>query len=143
MYPRAKALGIIEHNHCILVEEYKGKHESGEGYYYRPLGGSIELGEYATQTVIREFEEELGVSVEIVVYLGCLENIFQIENTIGHELVQLYSVCFSNKSLYRKGRFTITEGQNISYGVWVPIETFLQGEKTLYPNGLTELLSKK
>ncbi|MGF9963499.1 NUDIX hydrolase [Bacillus rhizoplanae] len=143
MYPRAKALGIIEYNNCILVEEYKGKHETGEGYYYRPLGGTIELGEYAKQTVIREFAEELGVTVEISTYLGCLENIFQIDNTIGHELIQLYSVCFSNKSLYKKDRFTITEGQNTSYGVWVPIETFLQGEKALYPNGLTELLSKK
>ena len=143
MHPRAKALGIIEYNNCILVEEYKGKHETGEGYYYRPLGGTIELGEHSTETIIREFQEELGVAVEIVAYLGCLENIFQIENTIGHELIQLYSVCFSNKALYKKDRFTITEGQNISYGVWVPIETFLQVEKTLYPNGLTELLSKK
>ncbi|ENQ3079189.1 NUDIX hydrolase [Bacillus sp. WLY-B-L8] len=143
MYPRAKALGIIKHNDCILVEEYNGEHETGEGYYYRPLGGTIELGEYGAQTVIREFEEELGVTVKIDTYLGCLENIFQTGNTIGHELVQLYSAHFSNKELYKQNRFTITEGDNISYGVWVPTETFLQGEKTLYPNGLTELLSKK
>ena len=143
MYPRAKALGIIEHNSCILVEEYNGKHESSEGCYYRPLGGTIELGEYGAQTVIREFEEELGVTIETGTYLGCLENIFQIGNTIGHELVQLYSVSFSNKELYKQNRFTITERDNISYAVWIPIEMFLHREKTLYPNGLTELLSKK
>ncbi|MGG2018143.1 NUDIX hydrolase [Bacillus sp. S10(2024)] len=143
MYPRAKALGIIEHNDCILVEEYNEKHESGEGRYYRPLGGTIELGEYAAQTVMREFKEELGVTVEIGTYLGCLENIFQIGNTIGHEIVQLYSICFSNKELYKRNKITIAEGDTISYAVWIPIEMFLQKEKTLYPNGLTELLSKR
>ncbi len=106
MYPRAKALGIITYNDCILVEEYNEKHESGEGCYYRPLGGTIEFGEYAAQTVIREFEEELGVTVEIITYVGCLENIFQIDNTIGHEIVQLYSVCFSNKELYKQKEIT-------------------------------------
>ncbi|ENQ3105573.1 NUDIX domain-containing protein [Bacillus cereus] len=143
MYPRAKALGIIEYNDCILVEEYNRKHEGGEGCYYRPLGGTIELGEYAAQTVIREFAEELGVIVEIGTYLGCLENIFQIDNTTGHEIVQLYFASFSNKELYKKNEFTITEGDHISYAVWIPIEMFLKKEKTLYPNGLTELLSKK
>lgn len=41
MYPRAKAFGIAIHHGRLLVQEY----HTGDETYYRPLGGSIELGE--------------------------------------------------------------------------------------------------
>lgn len=41
MYPRAKAFGLAVHQDRLLVQEY---YTEGE-IYYRPLGGSIELGE--------------------------------------------------------------------------------------------------
>lgn len=46
MLPRANALGVILHNDKILVEERHGQHSKGTGYYYRPIGGTIELGEH-------------------------------------------------------------------------------------------------
>lgn len=54
MYPQVKAFGIAIHHDRLLVQEY---HTSDETYY-RPLGGSIELGEKSAHTVIREFKEE-------------------------------------------------------------------------------------
>ncbi|EJQ57892.1 hypothetical protein IEU_04426 [Bacillus mycoides] len=51
MYPRAKAFGIAIHHGRLLVQEY----HTGDETYYRPLGGSIELGEKSAHTVIREF----------------------------------------------------------------------------------------
>ncbi len=41
MYPRAKAFGLALHHERLLVQEYHTDDET----YYRPLGGSIELGE--------------------------------------------------------------------------------------------------
>jgi hypothetical protein len=45
MYPRANTLGIIVKDNYLLLEELKGKHSKGIGFYYRPIGGTIELGE--------------------------------------------------------------------------------------------------
>ncbi|MBL2388312.1 DNA mismatch repair protein MutT, partial [Klebsiella pneumoniae] len=60
MYPRAKAFGLALHHERLLVQEYHTDDET----YYRPLGGSIELGEKSAHTVIREFQEELHTEVE-------------------------------------------------------------------------------
>lgn len=76
MYPRAKTLGILLYNNQILVEEFQGKHSTGEGTYYRPIGGSIEYGEKSADALVREYEEELNVDIIIQQYIGCLENIF-------------------------------------------------------------------
>ncbi|WP_167355884.1 NUDIX domain-containing protein [Paenibacillus oryzisoli] len=32
----------------------------GTGFNYRPVGGTIELGEHSQEALIREFQEELG-----------------------------------------------------------------------------------
>lgn len=60
MYPRANALGIITRNKYVLVEEQSGTHSRGVGTYYRPIGGTIELGEFSQDTIVREFYEEKG-----------------------------------------------------------------------------------
>jgi NADH pyrophosphatase NudC (nudix superfamily) len=44
--------------------------------FYRPLGGTIEFSEPATDTVRREFEEKIQSDLDEVRYLGTLENIF-------------------------------------------------------------------
>ncbi|MDM5156807.1 NUDIX hydrolase [Bacillus sp. DX1.1] len=139
MYPRAKAFGIILHNERILVQKYLMESET----YYRPLGGSIELGEKSTETVIREFKEELSTQVEVINYLGCLENIFYVNEEIGHEIIQLYSLRFIDASLYEIEMIPILKEEPHVYAKWIPITVFLNQEKTLYPNGLAEFLTTK
>ncbi|KEK21845.1 NUDIX hydrolase [Bacillus gaemokensis] len=139
MYPRAKAFGIALHNEHILVQEYRTESE----IYYRPLGGSIELGEKSTETVIREYKEELNAQVEITAYLGCLENIFYIDEEIGHEIIQLYSLRFIDTLLYEIEIIPIIDGEPDAYAKWIPIAAFLNQEKVLYPNGLTGFLATK
>lgn len=139
MYPRAKAFGIAIHHGRLLVQEY----HTGDETYYRPLGGSIELGEKSAHTVIREFQEELHTEVEITNYLGCLENIFHLDGEIGHEIIQLYSLRLLDMSLYEMEKMNIQDEQTVSYAKWIPITAFIQKKKVLYPDGILNYIQKK
>lgn len=139
MYPRAKAFGIAIHHGRLLVQEY----HTGDETYYRPLGGSIELGEKSAHTVIREFQEELHTEVEITNYLGCLENIFHLDGEIGHEIIQLYSLRLLDMSLYEMEKMNIQDEQTVSYAKWIPITAFIQKEKVLYPDGILNYIQRK
>ncbi|MFX3631468.1 MAG: NUDIX domain-containing protein [Candidatus Pristimantibacillus sp.] len=104
MHPRSNVLGILIHNQQILVEEQSGKHSKVSGFYYRPIDGTIELGEHSQEALIREFHEELGVEIIINYPIKCIENIYKIDENIGHELTQLYLVDFSDRKLYEVER---------------------------------------
>ncbi|MGO4495009.1 NUDIX hydrolase [Paenibacillus sp. 2RAB27] len=140
MHPRANTLGLLIKDNYILLEEKEGRHSKGIGFYYRPIGGTIELGERSDEALLREFNEEMGVEVIIVRYITCLENIFRIDDHIGHEITQIYVVDFKDKSLYEKEHFTVVEGDKVTYAKWVSKEELVSGDKILYPNGLTDLL---
>ncbi|WP_411500977.1 NUDIX hydrolase [Bacillus thuringiensis] len=139
MYPRAKAFGLAIHHDHLLVQEY---HTSDETHY-RPLGGSIELGEKSAHTVIREFQEELHTEVEITNYLGCLENIFHLNGEIAHEIIQLYSLRLLDTSLYKMEKVKIQDEQTVSYAKWIPLTAFIQEKKVLYPDGILTYIKKK
>jgi len=139
MYPRAKAFGIAIHHGRLLVQEY----HTGDETYYRPLGGSIEIGEKSAHTVIREFKEELHTEVEITNYLGCLENIFHLYGEIGHEIIQLYSLHLLDMSLYEMEILNIQDEQTASYAKWIPMTAFIQKEKALYPDGILKYIQQK
>jgi ADP-ribose pyrophosphatase YjhB (NUDIX family) len=68
--------------------------------FHRPLGGHVELGEYALDTVHRELLEEIGQALEKVRLLGVLENIFPWYRAIQHEIVFLYEAAFSDPAAY-------------------------------------------
>ncbi|KXY22918.1 NUDIX hydrolase [Bacillus sp. FSL K6-0067] len=136
MYPRAKAFGLAIHDSRLLVQEYHTDDET----YYRPLGGSIELGEKSAHTVIREYKEELHSEVEITAYLGCLENIFHLDGEIAHEIIQLYSLRLLDTSLYKMEKVKIQDEQTVSYAKWIPLTAFIQKKKVLYPDGILDYL---
>ncbi|ATP40897.1 DNA mismatch repair protein MutT [Solibacillus sp. R5-41] len=142
MYPKAKTLGIIMRNNKILLEEQEGKHSKGTGIYYRPIGGTIELGEKSSDTIKREYIEEIAVDIEINRYMGCLENIFRIDGNIGHEIIQIYLVEFKDQNLYQKENFKVVEGRKTTFTKWISLEEIIDGKKILFPNGLIELLQK-
>ncbi|MDZ3956443.1 NUDIX hydrolase [Bacillus thuringiensis] len=139
MYPRAKAFGIAIHHGRLLVQEYHSADET----FYRPFGGSIELGEQSAHTVIREFREELHTEVEITNYLGCLENVFHLDGDIGHEIIQLYSLRLLDTSLYEMKILNIQDEETVAYAKWIPITAFIQKEKILYPDGVLKYIQKK
>jgi ADP-ribose pyrophosphatase YjhB (NUDIX family) len=143
MYPRANTLGIILQHNCILLEELEGKHSKGIGLYYRPIGGTIEIGEKSDETLWREFREELGVEIIIRRYISCIENIFKIDENVGHEITQIYLADFKDKNLYQKDIFTVREANKITYAKWIPKADIITGKNVVYPDGLTEIIKKE
>lgn len=65
-----KAMAVIRRprDGALLVSE------SPDPLFQRPLGGHVEFGEYALETVHREFREELAQELTDVRLLGVLEN---------------------------------------------------------------------
>lgn len=75
-------------------------------------------------------------------YIGCLENIFEIDGKIGHEIIQIYLVEFIDKSLYQKANFKVVEARKNTLTKWISLEEIIEGKMILFPNGLIELLHR-
>jgi ADP-ribose pyrophosphatase YjhB (NUDIX family) len=138
---RALALGIFRKGDEILV--FEGHDPSRQQTYYRPLGGAIEFGEYGHQALAREMQEELGLVVENLRYLGLGENIFTYDRQPGHEIVLLYEGEFADKSIYDQQQMLGQEDDGSLFkAVWMPLEFFRGGHAPLYPDGLLDILSE-
>lgn len=59
----------------------------GENWYFLP-GGHINFGERAEEALLREIEEELGISIKIQSFIGAVEN-FYIEKEEKHQEINL------------------------------------------------------
>ncbi|MGH2403262.1 MAG: NUDIX domain-containing protein [bacterium] len=71
---RPLAICVFRDGENILVAE--GTDDIKGETFYRPLGGAIEFGEYARDTLVREMREEIGAEITDLRYLGALENVF-------------------------------------------------------------------
>lgn len=135
---RPVALGIIREGDEIFVFEGYDPHK-GETFY-RPLGGTIELGERAADAVKRELNEELGVTVSEARLLTVIENIFGWQGQTGHEIDFIFEVKLADPERLRSGDLEAYEanGERINC-MWKPIADFRNGAP-LYPDGLLALL---
>ncbi|TYS47810.1 NUDIX hydrolase [Bacillus infantis] len=140
--PRANTLGIIYKDGRILAEKLSGKHSKGEGVFYRPLGGTIELGETSIDALKREFMEEIGAEINIVNYIACVENIYSINGNTGHELTQLYEAELVNESLYEEDSIPVNENGRNSEAKWIPVISFIEKREILFPAGLENYLNR-
>ena len=137
---RPLALCIFHHDGKILVNEALDP-VTGKPFM-RPIGGGIEFGETSTQAVIREVDEELGLSITDVRLLGTLENIFTYAGTPGHEIVQVYDAKFVDASVYELPHLDAQESDGAAFvAKWLALDS-ITGETPLVPAGLYELLKK-
>lgn len=87
---RVKALGLPWRGRRLLVAEVYT--DAGRLKGVRPLGGSVAFGERAEQALLREFEEELGLTVRILDAPFIMENLYVHEGSPGHEVLFLFPV---------------------------------------------------
>ncbi len=113
--------------------------ESPEPLFQRPLGGHVEFGEYAADTIHREFLEEIDQVVTDVQLLGVLENIFGWRGGTEHEVVFIFAAAFLDEAAYEIEEQLIrddTEPKNRV--IWRAADAV---SPPLYPAGLSELIA--
>ena len=128
-----KAMAVITRprDGALLVSE------APDGSFQRPLGGHVEFGEYALDTIHREFGEEIGQRLTDVRRLGVLENIFPWHGSTEHEVVFIFSAAFADEAAYEIEERVIAD-KTENRVLWRAPGTV---SPPLYPAGLTELIA--
>jgi ADP-ribose pyrophosphatase YjhB (NUDIX family) len=130
-----KAMAVIRRarDGALLVSE------SADPLFQRPLGGHVEFGEYAVDTIHREFLEEIGQELTDVRRLGVLENIFPWRDGTEHEVVFIFAAAFADEAAYEIEEQLIRDDTEPKDRViWRPADAV---SPPLYPAGLTELIA--
>ena len=130
-----KAMAVIRRarDGALLVSE------SADPLFQRPLGGHVEFGEYALDTVRREFGEEIGQELTDVRRLGVLENIFGWRGGTEHEVVFIFAAAFADETAYEiEERLIRDDTEPKDRVIWRPPDAV---GPPLYPAGLTELIA--
>jgi ADP-ribose pyrophosphatase YjhB (NUDIX family) len=134
-----KAMAVIQRprDGALLVSEETSP--AGE-LFHRPLGGHVEFGEYAQDTVHREFREEIGQALTGVRLAGVLENIFPWGGATQHEIVFVFTAAFADKAAYEIREQAIADDQDGGRVIWrAPGEARLP----LYPVGVASLAASR
>jgi ADP-ribose pyrophosphatase YjhB (NUDIX family) len=130
-----KAMAVIKRprDGALLVSE------PADGSFQRPLGGHVEFGEYALDTIHREFGEEIGQRLTGVRLLGVLENIFPWHGGTEHEVVFIFTAAFADEAAYEvQQQVIVDDTEPKSRVLWRPAGAV---SPPLYPEGLTELIA--
>jgi ADP-ribose pyrophosphatase YjhB (NUDIX family) len=100
---------------ALLVSE--GSNPSGE-LFHRPLGGHVEFGECAGDTVRREFEEEIGQELVGIRLAGVLENMFEWDGSTQHEIVFIFQAGFADPDAYEIEEQRIRDARKSTRVIW-------------------------
>jgi ADP-ribose pyrophosphatase YjhB (NUDIX family) len=130
-----KAMVLIRrpHDGALLVSE--GVNPAGE-LFHRPLGGHVEFGEYARDTVHREFAEEVGQALTAVRLAAVLENLFEWGGSAQHEIVFIFTAAFAAEAAYEIEEQHILDTQDGSRVIWRAAGA---ASPPLYPDSVADL----
>ena len=116
---------------------YDGKilamHDERSPYYYLP-GGRVALGETAEHAVIREVQEELGITPKIIRPLWLNQAFFteDVDNLHYHELCIYFLMDITGTDLLSRGKnFTTKEGNRTHTFEWLEFNRLK--EEYFYP----------
>jgi len=137
---RAIAICVFRDDDRLFLAEWRDP-LTGQPFY-RPLGGTIEFGEYSRDCVVREIREEIGAEVTDLTYLATIENVFTYNRQMGHEIVLVYQAHLADPALYQVESIVGDDNGSELVVVWKPIDHFRAGKLPLYPTGLLELLDE-
>lgn len=96
-------------------------HDERSPYFYLP-GGRVSMGETAERAVVREVQEELGITPKIIRPLWLNQGFFteDVDGLRYHELCIYFLMDVSETDLPKRGdTFTRTEGKHTHVFEWL------------------------
>ncbi|TRD15587.1 NUDIX hydrolase [Palleronia caenipelagi] len=140
---RFKAIGLHWRAGLLLAAEVRD--DSGRIKGVRPLGGTVEFGETAEAALIREFREELGITVTPLGPPVFFENIFVHGGVPGHEVIAAFDVDLPSGAFVGQTRITFREhdGTECTARWFDPATLDHPCGPALYPTGLQAYLRSR
>ena len=104
----------------------------------------MEFGEAWPKALTREFHEELGVQVEVIVKPIFMENIYTHENMLGHEALIISDVLLPSDTYLDDEVIEYFEDNGEKCRAhWFDTERLDCGGLELYPSGLKTILQDR
>lgn len=121
-----RVAGILLYQNQVLI------HRSMKDDFYAFPGGRVEMFERTEDTIVREMEEELGVTVRVDRLVWICEHFFTHNSSKYHEICYYYMITCEDPDLVERGNlFYVTEEKTEFEFRWVSLEA-VQAE-SLYP----------
>ncbi len=139
--PKVKAMAFIYRKNPktgdLELLATPGFDHNKQAPFFRLIGGHVEMGEAASDAVLREIKEELGIEMTITKSLGWAENIFTYNGDIGHELIALFETDFIDpndiQDTYHFTEYN-QDGTTRTYtAAWVSLAAARQSSTPIYP----------
>lgn len=135
---RVSARGVVTRGGELLV----ARERADDGPFHYLLGGGVKFGEHSADALRREFDEELGVTVENVSHLETYEEVFSYDGRPRHEVWRVYETNIAEKWPYETDAF---EGYEPELDepiecVWKSPSAFTDAGETLYPEQFVDRL---
>lgn len=108
----------------IINGKILAMHDERSPYFYLP-GGRVKMGETAEHAVIREVQEEIGVTPKIIRPLWLNQAFFteDVDNLNYHELCIYFLMDITGTDLLTKGNvFTSKEGRRTHTFEWIEFD---------------------